>query len=489
MPLLGRLLHVLAPSTILLVLLYTLAAQSSPTAVKVQLSFTTPAFVGMPIWVTINTPSPHKIHYPASTAPSDFGCNSLEVKAGGHLLVPEQHPNPGGTSGPACGWVSAPDSPESRLPLHIQYSLERPGTYLVRYTQYEVVVENGQVNKRTSEQSDWTPLELRSAPPDGVHQWVSSLLTNLPPNAGILVGDALPSLLAQPSRSVFRAMLQATYNPNEVVSRYASNTIPMFEPSIVRNEMLDVVRRLGPDDALAYAFSSYGKILSPIAPEVAITTAAYLRSLKPSQVIAATHMLSVLTQPYYALKADTIHEIDVSVEKAVDTIIAGRNENAASWVAQYLVNSKLATAHEQLWKLADANLAVEQTLICISWLHDPADLPKIVKVVEAFDPADPYGENNSGIVGNLRYGYGDAIRPYMRHILKTSRQVWVRVAAAKELILMGDSTGYQFFLETLHAHPFYHDELVRWLQDAFPTMRKADEATMTKFLRSQMQTE
>jgi hypothetical protein len=215
----------------------------------------------------------------------------------------------------------------------------------------------------------------------------------------------------------------------------------------------------------------------------------YLRSSEATEVEAAVHILYVLSQPYYHLEPAAAHNIQTSLEKAVDVVIAQRNEKAASWLAQYLATSKSEMAHEQLWKLADANLAAEQTLSCISLLHDPADLPKIMKVVETFDPADPFGDNNSGIVGNLRYGYGDAIRPYMRHILKTSRQVWVRVAAAKELVLMGDSAGYPFFLETLHAHPFYHDELVRWLQDVFPTMRKADEATMAKFLQSQMRSE
>jgi hypothetical protein len=63
--------------------------------------------------------------------------------------------------------------------------------------------------------------------------------------------------------------------------------------------------------------------------------------------------------------------------------------------------------------------------------------------------------------------------------------VWVRVAAAKELTLINDSAGYDFFLNTLREHPFYHDEMVRWLRDAFPAIGSADEPTIAKFLQSQ----
>jgi hypothetical protein len=464
-------------------------SQSDSAYIRVQISFTSPAFVGMPVWVLVDTPSPNKIHYPASTVPADFGCNTLEIKFDGHVLVPEEHASPAARSGPACGWVSAPNSPRSRLPLHIEYALARPGTYLVRYTRYGVGIENGNIIKRILEQSDWTPLQMRSALRSAVHSWVWSSLVNLPSSPGTLVGDALPSLLAERSRNVFRAMLQATYNPDEIVSGYASNTIPMFARAMVRAEMLDIVRKRGPNEALAYAFSLYGDILSPISSEIASISVEYLRSSEGAQVESAVHMLCVLRQPYYGLKTSALPKLDSSVEAAVEVVIAQRNDKAASWIAQYLAISKASTARDALWRLADAHLASEQTLICISWLHNPADLPKIAMIVKTYDAADPYGYKNSGIVGDLRHGYGDAVRPYLRDILRSSRQVWVRVAAAKELLLMHDSAGYQFFLETLDRHPFYHDELVRWLQYVFPTMRKADEAAVTKFLQSQTQSE
>lgn len=463
-----------------------LAAQTSAAVpTRVQISFTDPAYIGMPIWVMVNTPQPHRIHYPVSTAPSDFGCSTIEVQRDGILLVPEVHPNPAGSAEPACGWVSAPDSPESRLPLHIQYRITTPGLYMVRYTRHELRLENGRPVRPVVEQSVWTPLEVRTPPAGAAQEWESSLLGKMPTSPGILVGDALPSLLAKRDREVFAAMLEATYNRDEVVSLYASNTVPMFAPTMVREEMLNTIPHCGLNEALAYAFTSYGNILRPIAERVAEACLPYLRSPDPAQVASAIHMAHVLKNPYYRLSSAVVRRLDAGAEQAVDVVIAQKNEKAASWLAQYLAVSKLASAHELLWKLAN-NVGSEQVLICIAWLHNPADLPRLAAIVEQYDPADAHGYKNSGVVNDLRAAYGNAARPYFQDILDKSRQIWVRVAAAKELTLMGDSAGYRFFIDMLEqqAHPFYHDEMVRWLQGAFPVIQNADDAHILAFLKS-----
>ncbi len=60
--------------------------------VLVQISFSS-TYIGMPIWVTIDNPVLYKIHYPSSTTPSDFGCNTLEIKRAGLSISPEVYPN------------------------------------------------------------------------------------------------------------------------------------------------------------------------------------------------------------------------------------------------------------------------------------------------------------------------------------------------------------------------------------------------------------
>jgi hypothetical protein len=34
----------------------------------------------MPIWLVVESDKSNKIHYPASTVPTDFGCNQVEVQ-------------------------------------------------------------------------------------------------------------------------------------------------------------------------------------------------------------------------------------------------------------------------------------------------------------------------------------------------------------------------------------------------------------------------
>jgi hypothetical protein len=269
-------------------------------------------------------------------------------------------------------------------------------------------------------------------------------------------------------------MVQATYNSDEIVSLYASNTIPMFAPATVQSEILGIVRRNGVNDALGYAFSSYGNVLAPIAEQIANVAIENLHS-NPTQVAAAVHMLYVLTEPFYRLRVTTANRTRRSLEDVVDGVITQQNEKGALWLARYLPLSKSRLAHAALWKLVDARLASEQSLICLTSLHDTRDLPRIAAIIEKYDVADPYGYHNSGVVGDLRYGYGAAARPYLREILDNSKQVWIRVAAAKELTLMGDSAGYQFFIQTLREHPFYYREMFEWLQTVFPAMRGSSE--------------
>jgi hypothetical protein len=52
----------------------------------------------------------------------------------------------------------------------------------------------------------------------------------------------------------------------------------------------------------------------------------------------------------------------------------------------------------------------------------------------------------------------------------------------------GDRTGWEFFVDVFRQRPFYRDEMVRWLGDAFPVIRDADDAAITTFLESKLAT-
>jgi hypothetical protein len=118
-----------------------------------KISLPEPAYIGMPIWMQVVSPTGYKIHYPSSTTPNDFYCNEVEVKQDGRPLRPLIGFSAGGRNGPACGWVGIADTADSKLPIHVQYLLTEPGTYMVRFTRSEF----RRAQPGIAEQSDWFP--------------------------------------------------------------------------------------------------------------------------------------------------------------------------------------------------------------------------------------------------------------------------------------------------------------------------------------------
>ena len=133
------------------------------------------------------------------------------------------------------------------------------------------------------------------------------------------------------------------------------------------------------------------------------------------------------------------------------------------------------------WRLINAGLSTEQSLICITWFHDPSDLPRLAETVKQYNPADPHGSTQAGVVMDMQTQYGVATRPYLREILSSSKQTFVRAAAAKGLVQMNDRAGWEFFLEVAKERPFYRDEMVRWLGDMFPAIRDTDDGAIVSF--------
>jgi hypothetical protein len=468
--------------SISLALSWATASDTAQGIQKVRISFASPAYVGMPIWLIVESDKPNKIHYPVSTTPTDFGCNRVEVQYNGNKLIRVQLPvSGGGHSGPACGWVSAPGSPESRLPLHLQYPITEPGIYLVRYTRFEY--QHGQ--NEDTEQSEWTPLEVRRSTPVEVSRWLASELRSGPTSPGLIVGDFLPSLLASRTRAALHAALEETYSSDEIVGMYAGNSLPLFDPQLVRQETLSVLKSEGPNDCLAYAFGSSGSILKPISEQIAAVALANLDSPTPQKVLGAVHSLVLLSDPAFGLGAGTIHNVSQSLDSSVDHVVSQRNEKAAWWLANYFGQKRTAETHQLLWKIADANLAVEQSLICITWFKNASDLPKLTTVTETYDPDDPHGYRHASIAEGIG-SYGQVALPYLQRLLQNSRQTWVRTSTAKGLVSMNDPVGFQFFIAMLKDKPFYANELIGWLKETFPTLKTADDSRMMAFLEEKI---
>ncbi|HYL15643.1 MAG TPA: hypothetical protein VEV41_21595 [Terriglobales bacterium] len=394
-------------------------AQNAPSIPVAKISLPDPAYVGMPIWMHVDSPTKYTIHYPSSTTPNDFYCNEVEVKQDERLLPPLEGVPPGGRGGPACGFLGVVDTAQSKLPIHLQYPLTQPGTYLVRFTRREY---RGAGKLEVAEQSDWTVLHLRTAPPGMIESWLNHQLSTLPVTAGPLLGEALPSLLASRDNRVLHLMIETTYQgcaagvwgcPESALAGYAAESLKLFEPAEVRTQLLLAISQHGPSDALAWMLNPRDH--APIAPQIVAATLPRLHSSVPAEVEAAVHTLYLLRDSHYGLPSATVARIEHALQPAVDFVIAQRNEKAAQWMAQFLASVGPLAGRPLLWKLTEARLATEQSMICLTWLHDPSDLPRLTAIVKQKDASDPPGyDSHAGVVGNMQTNYGTLARPYLR---------------------------------------------------------------------------
>ncbi|MGC1499365.1 MAG: hypothetical protein WA800_05160 [Terriglobales bacterium] len=443
-----------------------------------------PAYVGIPIWMQVISPTGYKIHYPSSTTPNDFYCNEVEVKQDGHLLRPLIGLPAEVRGGPACGWLGIAGIAESKLPIHLEYLLTEPGMYMVRFTRREY--RQARQGREIAEQSGWTPLHLQVAPPGMIERWLTNQLSDLPAIPGRLLGDTLPSLLASRDRRVLQLMIESSYDADPAVAAYAANSLKMFDPEQVRAQLLLVLRERGPNDALGYLFSSRGNIALPIASQIVATSEQHLRSPVPVEVEAAVHVLSIMRDPYFHLPAETVAQAVGALQSEVDFVVAQKNDKAAWWIANFLGQTRPPVGRVLLWKLKDAKLATEQSLICVTWFQDPSDLPQLAEIAKQYSPSDPHGYAHSSVVMHMQTQYGTVALPYLRDILASSKQTWVRTSAAQGLVQMNDRAGWEFFIDMVRQRPFYRDEMVRWLGEVFPVIRNADDVAISTFLTSRL---
>jgi hypothetical protein len=461
----------------------TLSAQQGPPQIPVStIVLPDPAYIGMPIWMQIQSPTNYPVHYPSSTTPNDFYCNKVEVKRNGVTVPPVIGFPAAGRAGAACGWLGVAGTAEAKLPLHLQYPLSEPGTYMVRFTRSQL---NRDLKMEIGEQSDWVPMHVLRPPPEMVESWLGSALAKLPDSPGALLGDALPSLLASRAPRVLQVMIETSYNSNDALARYAADSLRLFDPEQVRPVLVSALRQRGSNEALGYLFASDGALSKPIVPEITRASLSRLHSANPVEVASAIQALNMLRQPYFGLSPGDLTQISQAVQAEIDAVIAQRNEKAASLLAQFLASTPPPVGRPMLWRLIDAGLATEQSMICVTWYQDKSDLPRLTAILKQKKASDPTGREHNSVTTDLQR-YGLAARPYLRELLVSSNQTWVRTAAAKGLVQLNDRAGWEFFIGVINDRPFYRGEMVQWLGDIFPSLRGANDATILSYLDSRL---
>jgi hypothetical protein len=193
------------------------------------------AYVHMPIWIEVDQPMPYDIHYPYQTWPWDFGGYQLEVRRNGQPL-PRVGPYvaAGGVGiGIVGGTVAPQDSPRSRLPLHLVYRFDQPGTYSVKFTAWRPVPPNFRSQKIVCE-SDWTDIIVEPFSEAQRDRWLQAEAAKAKSaTPGQLVGDVIPSLLALPDEKALVLLLPFLDHPNDLVRQFVRQSLSAFDPDLV----------------------------------------------------------------------------------------------------------------------------------------------------------------------------------------------------------------------------------------------------------------
>jgi hypothetical protein len=83
----------------------------------------------------------------------------------------------------------------------------------------------------------------------------------------------------------------------------------------------------------------------------------------------------------------------------------------------------------------------------------------------------------------LHNAYGDATIPYPDTLLDRPEYSWVHNNCARELILVSRAEGFAFVAPAIANNRLYRREIIEFVRDRFPQLRKADDSVILKFVQ------
>jgi hypothetical protein len=440
------------------------------------LSLEQPAHVNGPVWIHIQAPSFPSygdVQYPVRIQPADFGCHQVEVRRDGIMLPRIPVRTTGGMlNGPPCGQIAIPGHDaryKNRLPVHLQYRFDKSGVYEVRYTRRRDPL--GMSDSQPLFQTAWTQIEILPAQTETPHA--------PPEDPAEVLSDYLPSILGFADDAHLHLLTEYLYSPSDTVRRYTSLALGYWSEDQINRYLTDLLRKRGPSDVLVeQAFRSPGAVdfLLP-----------HLRSQNPvllrGAIIGVTRLLSA-DPPLLSAQARSGAEAAL-ISASEDALRIGDAQTTNDY-ASALGGVHDPRARDLLWNFVERDVQTEQSLIAITWLKNPGDLPRLASLLEA--PAK--GDNTKGTYSSLPYAihraYGNAALPVLESAIQKSGYVWVQTNCARELVLAGHKSGFAFIAQAIEQNKFYRREMVQFIQDRFPELRGADDEKILAFLKSRL---
>jgi hypothetical protein len=453
------------------------------------LSLESPARIGMPIWLKLNMPYYREsgIRYPFMILPASFGCYAVEVRREGVLLprftdFGKQAFGGMAISGPLCGSIGFSSVPhfKGRLPLHLQYRFNQPGTYEVR-----VSMGRQFGNEPTSEVVPWTKVEILPADNAARKRWLADKVAHAPTDAADLVSDFLPSILGYTDGDTLQILHPYLYHPDSTVREYAMYGLTYWPDSEVGPKVWEWMRAQGPSEAAVRYFLHLKNFAAAHTRELAELSIPYLQSNSPVLVYGALYALSsTVLPPDSAVSPNLRTSAGDAMVRAASHIIPIDPENTNQFISD-LGQLQDERSHQLLWDIVNRHGAgFEQALIALTWRKSPPDLPKLAEL--AIQPAK--GNESDHDFTSLPYAlhnaFGDAAIPYLDTMLARSEYPRVRIEAARELVLAGRPEGFAFFASSIANSTVNRKNFEQFLRDQFPELRNADDASILKFVQA-----
>jgi hypothetical protein len=217
--------------------------------------------------------------------------------------------------------IAPPDSPRNRLPLHLGFAIDKPGTYSVRWSVVSEDLGRFSDPPHVLAESDWFDFNVVESTPAERAAWVNATLAVRPMAIGLYVGDYLPSLLAgPPDRRVVRAVLNGLYSDDGLIQSCALGALQKFPDSLTVPAIMESLHRRGPVHGLAYFVSWHKALFQDRRDEIVHTAMSYLRSNDNAIVEGALRMLLFARAFDWTSNSTAMREADAAVEAAAPAL-------------------------------------------------------------------------------------------------------------------------------------------------------------------------
>jgi hypothetical protein len=455
---------------------------------KVVLSITSPAYVHMPVWIALDRPYPYyETLYPYSLIPENFGGGRFEVKLNGVMLKPLENRRGGAQmmiNGPLNGSIARADSPRGRLPLHLQYRFDVPGKYEVRFVGTRMATDPGHGFRSVQvDESDWTEIEILPYSAAQRRKWLLDQVSKMPSSPGLLLGDAIPGLLAFPDALSLSATLPALYHSDDAVRRYAAASLTMFDDALLTKQLTQMIREKGPTEEIARILDGKEDLFEGGHQAFVAALPTFLHSPSPLVQAGALQYLVWEQNHDWGKTPEFQNQRSALVLNIALAVLEHSDAHLQQLLALALGSIKTDASRDLLWKMIESGTSEEQSRIAITWVGDSRDLPRLAGLLTRTDPADPYGRMSSSLPYSLHRAYGDASLPWLKQAARDAKQIFVRTSCAKELVLADQPEGFKYLLQAMGEMPTFKPEAMQFLRDRFPDLRDAPEGTVLAFLK------